>query len=60
MTTSNIFPKYLAAHSPAYRGIAADLRGHGDSEQTPTGSNISQFVKDLIALTDRLNIEKPV
>lgn len=60
VTTSNIFPKYLAAHSPAYRGIAVDLRGYGDSEKTATGSNISQFVKDLIALTDRLNIEKPV
>ena len=60
VTTSNIFQKYLAAYSPAYRGIAVDLRGYGDSEKTPTGSNISQFVKDLIALADRLKIEKPV
>jgi 3-oxoadipate enol-lactonase len=59
VTTSNIFPKYLAAYSPEYRGIAVDLRGYGDSEKTPTGSNISQFVKDLIALADRLKIEKP-
>lgn len=29
VTTSNIFPKYLAAYSPAYRGIAVDLRGYG-------------------------------
>jgi pimeloyl-ACP methyl ester carboxylesterase len=54
VTTSNIFPKYLATYSPAYRCIVADLRGYGDSEQTPTGSNISQYVKDLIALADRL------
>lgn len=60
VTTSNIFPKYLVAYSPAYRGIAVDLRGYGDSEKTPTGSNISQFVKDLITLADRLKIEKPV
>ena len=60
VTTSNIFPKYLTAYSPAYRGIAVDLRGYGDSEKTPTGSNISQFVKDLIALADWLKIEKPV
>jgi len=60
VTTSNIFPKYLATYSPAYRGIAVDLRGYGDSEKTPTGSNISQFVKDLIALADWLKIEKPV
>ena len=60
VTTSNIFSKYLAAYSPDYRGIAVDLRGYGDSEKTPTGSNISQFVKDLIALADTLKIEKPV
>ncbi|MCX5724183.1 MAG: alpha/beta hydrolase [Nitrospirae bacterium] len=60
VTTSNIFPKYLADYSPDYRGIAVDLRGYGDSEKTPTGSNISQFVKDLIALADRLKIEKPI
>ena len=60
VTSSNIFQKYLAAYSPAYRGIAVDLRSYGDSEKTPTGSNMSQFVKDLIALADRLKIEKPV
>lgn len=60
VTTSHIFPKYLAAYSPAFRGIAVDLRGYGDSEKTPTGSNIDQFVADLIHLADALKIEKPV
>lgn len=60
VTTSNIFPRYVAAYSPAYRGIAVDLRGYGDSEKTPAGSNIDQFVSDLIALADQLNIRKPV
>src|SRR5690349_22087088 len=32
VTTSNIFPSYLTAYSPDYRGIAVDLRGYGDSE----------------------------
>ena len=61
VTTSNIFPKYLAAYSPGFRGIAVDLRGYGDSDKkTPTGSNIDQFVADLIHLADRLRIDKPV
>jgi pimeloyl-ACP methyl ester carboxylesterase len=60
VTTSNIFTNYLTAYSPAYRGIAVDLRGYGDSDKTATGSNIDQFVADLIALADRLGIEKPV
>ncbi|MBX3237864.1 MAG: alpha/beta hydrolase [Nitrospiraceae bacterium] len=60
VTTSNIFPKHVAAYSPAYRGIAVDLRGYGESEKTPSGSNIDQFVADLIALADHLDIRKPV
>lgn len=60
VTTSNIFPAYLAAYSPAFRGIAVDLRGYGDSEKTPAGSNIDQFVVDLIHLADHLGIDKPV
>ncbi len=60
VTTSHIFPTYLAAYSPAFRGIAVDLRGYGDSDKTPTGSNIDQFVADLIHLADHLRIDKPV
>jgi 3-oxoadipate enol-lactonase len=60
VTTSHIFPTYLAAYSPDFRGIAVDLRGYGDSDKTPTGSNIDQFVADLIHLADHLRIDKPV
>ncbi|SLM48667.1 putative Alpha/beta hydrolase [Nitrospira japonica] len=60
VTTSNIFPTYLQAYSPAYRGIAVDLRGYGDSEKPSTGFTIKQFSEDLIALANKLSIEKPV
>lgn len=60
VTTSTIFPKYLAAYSPAFRGIAVDLRGYGDSEKPASGFTIKQFSKDLIALADKLGIEKPI
>jgi len=60
VTTSNIFPKYLAAYSPAFRGIAVDLRGYGDSDKPADGFTIKQFSQDLIALADALGIEKPV
>jgi 3-oxoadipate enol-lactonase len=60
VTTSNIFPKYLNAYSPDFRGIAVDLRGYGDSDKPDTGFTIDQFSKDLIKLTDALHIEKPV
>jgi 3-oxoadipate enol-lactonase len=60
VTTSNIFPKYLNAYSPDFRGIAVDLRGYGDSQKPDSGFNIKQFSKDLIALADKLEIEKPI
>ncbi|MCS6293345.1 MAG: alpha/beta hydrolase [Nitrospira sp.] len=60
VTTSNIFAKYLSAYSPDFRGIAVDLRGYGDSQEPENGFTIAQFSKDLIALADKLEIEKPV
>jgi 3-oxoadipate enol-lactonase len=60
VTTSNIFPTYVRTYSPDYRGIAVDLRGYGDSEKPATGFTIKQFSEDLIALADKLSIEKPV
>lgn len=60
VTTSNIFPKYLNAYSPDYRGIAVDLRGYGDSDKPEAGFTIEQFSKDLIKLADALHIDTPV
>jgi len=60
VTTSNIFPQYVSAFSPDFRGIAVDLRGYGDSEKPPSGFTIEQFSKDLIALADTLKIDRAV
>ncbi|MBX9658101.1 MAG: alpha/beta hydrolase [Nitrospiraceae bacterium] len=60
VTTSNIFAKYLNAYSPDFRGIAVDLRGYGDSQKPDSGFTIKQFSKDLIALADKLEIERPI
>jgi 3-oxoadipate enol-lactonase len=60
VTTSNIFAKYLSAYSPDFRGIAVDLRGYGDSQKPDSGFTVKQFSKDLIALADKLEIEKPI
>jgi 3-oxoadipate enol-lactonase len=60
VTTSNIFTRYVGAYSPDFRGIAVDLRGYGDSEKPASGCNLEQFSKDLIALADKLGIERAV
>ncbi|HEX2055411.1 MAG TPA: alpha/beta fold hydrolase, partial [Nitrospiraceae bacterium] len=60
VTTSNIFPKYIGAYQPEFRGIAVDLRGYGDSDKPSTGFTIDQFANDLIKLADALHIKKAV
>lgn len=60
VTTSNIFPPFVSAFSPEFRGIAVDLRGYGDSVKPTTGFTIDQFSTDLIKLADALNIDKAV
>ena len=50
----------LNAYSPDFRGIAVDLRGYGDSQKPDSGFTIKQFSKDLIALADKLEIERPI
>ena len=60
VTTSHIFPKYVGAYSPDFRGIAVDLRGYGDSEKPMTGFSIPQFSDDLIKLADVLQIKQAV
>ena len=60
VTTSTIFPKYVSAYQPDFRGIAVDLRGYGESAKPHTGFTIDHFAKDLIKLADALRIQKPV
>jgi 3-oxoadipate enol-lactonase len=60
VTTSNIFPKYVGAYQPRFRGIAVDLRGYGESDKPPTGFTIDHFSNDLIKLADALHIDKAV
>jgi 3-oxoadipate enol-lactonase len=48
------------AFSEKYRTLAYDLRGHGSSDAGDGQYTIDFFVDDLLALLDRLGIEKAV
>ena len=48
----------IPALSARYRIIAADLRGHGWSDAPPKGYDKAQLATDMLALLDRLGIEK--
>lgn len=40
--------------------ISYDLRGHGRTDQVPTGYSVADHVTDLFALLDALDIDEPV
>lgn len=42
--------------SPAYRVVAMDLRGRGESDTPPNGYNVAVHVEDTAGLMDRLGI----
>jgi pimeloyl-ACP methyl ester carboxylesterase len=43
---------------PEYRVVAPDQRGHGQSEQTPSGYDWQTLAEDAVGFMDRLGIEK--
>lgn len=54
---------YSLANPVAQAGADAilfDLRGHGRSEQTPTGYTLDDSVEDLFGVVDALGIDDPV
>lgn len=46
--------------SPAYRVIAFDLRGRGDSDKPATGYSLQTHCQDLAGLLDRLGLKRAV
>lgn len=50
------FNRLATALSPAYRLIALDLRGRGDSDKPAEGYGFSYHARDILALADQLDI----
>ena len=46
--------------APDVRFVAVDLRGHGFSDKPPGGYTVEQHVEDLRALSDALELRRPV
>ena len=44
----------------SHRLIAYDLRGRGDSDKPPTGYSLGQHAADLLALLDRLRLDRAI
>jgi non-heme chloroperoxidase len=47
----------VEALSQQFRVIALDLRGHGDSDKTPSGHTIEQYARDVHELVEGLHAE---
>lgn len=62
--TDSLASFYLTLAAPASAAgidvITYDLRGHGHSEQPPTGYRLSDFGADLAGLLDALELVEPV
>ena len=50
----------LEHFAPRHRVIAVDQRGHGASDAPDGAYTTEQFAEDLLALMDRLDVERPI
>lgn len=53
---SSLWYPTMAALAPYHRVVAADTRGHGDSDKPEGPYTIAQFAEDWAALLDRLEV----
>jgi non-heme chloroperoxidase len=54
------FHKQLEPLSAARRVVAADLRGHGDSENVEAGHTVPQYARDLKLMIEALELDRPI
>jgi pimeloyl-ACP methyl ester carboxylesterase len=54
------FHRQLQPLSAGNRVLAADLRGHGESEKVPSGHTIPQYARDLKLFIEALALDRPV
>ncbi|MCZ6614502.1 MAG: alpha/beta hydrolase [Chloroflexi bacterium] len=60
-THAHAWDQFAAAISNSYRVLALDMRGHGDSEWSKTGSyTTADHASDVAALMDHLKLERAV
>jgi pimeloyl-ACP methyl ester carboxylesterase len=55
---SYYFTVAQALRDAGFRVVLYDLRGHGKSEQPPSGYRVDDFVEDLAGLLDALNVSE--
>jgi pimeloyl-ACP methyl ester carboxylesterase len=58
--TWRTFQPVIASLPPEWRAIAISQRGHGDSSRPYAGYSPRDFAQDLLAVLDRLEIERAV
>ena len=55
--TGSVWMPFARRLAPGYAAIAPDLRGHGESDEPPTGYTPGDYSRDLAGLCDALSIE---
>ena len=54
----HIWDEFAEAMAPHYHVLTLDQRGHGDSQWASTGYSRDQFVEDVEAFVDELNLSR--
>ena len=58
---AHAWDRFAASLSDAYRVLALDMRGHGDSQWSKAGSyKTADFASDIGALMDDLELERAI
>jgi non-heme chloroperoxidase len=60
MMSGRFFDRQVPYFSKSFRVIVPDLRGHGQSEKILHGHTVANYARDLKALFEALQIERPV
>lgn len=60
LTSGQFFQRQVSHFSREYRVVIPDLRGHGRSEKVLQGHTVATYARDLKALCEALQIERPV
>jgi non-heme chloroperoxidase len=60
LMSGQFFRRQVHALSSRYRLVIPDMRGHGRSEKVLHGHTVANYARDLKALLEHLNVERPV
>ena len=60
MCSGRLFGEQLDGLSTAYRVVAPDFRGHGESDKPLSGHTVPNYARDLRGMLEAIGVHRPV